>query len=178
MHRRKFLLTSVALASIWEITPAAAQTKSDKPLIPASTRVAVAFSGLSAGPKANANALNVGKLSRGLINLEVNMWLRLDVDAPPAGGILIQPTFRVFEGAIGGGIPILTAYQFKGKSAPNVNEVHITGKSGGVNHDDLFRGLELEISMTQAVAIGAGGQTAATVSTVPGKDSYIIVSCG
>ena len=102
--------------------------------------------------------------------------MRVDVDQPPAGGVLVRPFFRIIEDSRSGRRTILSEAKLQANSAPHSNEVHVTGTSSGVDHSDIFRPLGLEVGIVQ-VSFDPGGASKATVSTVPGKDSYVIVTC-
>ena len=172
MHRRMFFLTPVALASLWGSAQSTAQSQSNAH---ASKRIPLVFSKMGAGSR--GLWLDVGNLVPGDVSIQVDLWLRLDVDPPPAGGVLIRPSFRIIEDSFSGRRALLNETQIQGKSPPNSSEVHIVGTSSGFGHDDLFRPLGLEFAIVQAVSFGPAGQSQATVSTVPGKDSYVIVAC-
>lgn len=172
MHRRKFLLTPIALASMLQYAQSAAQSQSR---VDASTRIALTFSKIGAGSRALYR--NVGNLVPGTVSIQADLWLRVDIDPPPAGGVLVRPAFRIIEDSFSGRRPLMNETNIQAKSAPGSNEVHLTGTASGVSHDDVMRPLWLEITIVQAAAVGAAAQSKATVSTVAGKDSYVIVSC-
>jgi hypothetical protein len=172
MHRRKFILTPLALASIWGggslIRQAAAADA------PKSTRIPVLFSKMSVG--AGPLWIDVERMDPGDMSIQVDLWLRMDIDPPPAGGILVKPKIRIIEDSMSGRRPILNSIELGGKSAPRSNQIHIVGKSDGLSHDDVFRPLGMEVSIFQAYYYNPGQQGGATVSTIPGKDSFIIVT--
>ena len=172
MHRRKFFLTPLALASIrvgGSLIPQAAAAEAPKTM-----RIPVSFSKMKAGGR--PLWLDVERMDPGDVSIQVDLWLRMDIDPPPAGGILVKPKIRIIEDSMGGRRPILNSIELGGKSAPKSNEIHIVGKSDGLSHDDVFRPLGMEVSIFQAYYFNPGQQTGATVSTIPGKDSFIIVT--
>jgi hypothetical protein len=172
MRRRKFILTPLALASIWAgeslIRQAAAADA------PKTTRIPVSFSKMSVS--ARPLWLDVERMDPGDVSIQVDLWLRMDIDPPPAGGILVKPKIRIIEDSMSGRRPILNSIELGGKSAPKSNQIHIVGKSDGLSHDDVFRPLGMEVGIFQAYHYNPGQQSGATVSTIPGKDSFIIVT--
>ena len=172
MHRRKFILTPLALASFGAggslIRQAAAAEA------PKSARIPVSFSKMRVG--ARPLWLDVDRMDPGDVSIQVDLWLRMDIDPPPAGGILVKPKIRLIEDSMSGRRPILNSIELGGKSAPKSNEIHIVGKSDGLSHDDVFRPLGMEVSIFQAYYFNPGQQAGTTVSTIPGKDSFIIVT--
>ena len=132
------------------------------------------FAGLGVGSRALWRS--VGNPIAGIVSIQVDLWLRLDIDAAPRGGVLIRSAFQISEGAARGR-RLLLRENMEGKSPPNTNEVHLVGTVSGVSHDDLFRALGLEFSIVRAAYFNPAEQSGATVSTVRGKDSYVIVSC-
>jgi hypothetical protein len=172
MQRRKFLLTPLAVASLWAGESTSAQAAAAG--APNSVRIPVSFSKMSV--RARPLWLVVDRLDPGSVSIKVDLWLRMDIDPPPAGGILVKPKIRIIEDSRSGRRPILNSIELGGKSAPGSNEIHIVGKSDGLSHDDVFRPLGMEISIFQAYYFNPGQQTGATVSTIPGKDSFIIVT--
>jgi hypothetical protein len=171
MHRRLFLLTPVVLTSALQCTPLTAQAQARD----SSKRIAVSFSKMRPGSR--ALSLNVGNLVPGDVSIQVELWLRVEIDPPPAGGVLVRPTFRIMEDSMSGRRPLLNEIKLQASSAPNSNEVHLTGTSSGVNHNDVFRPLWLEVGIAQAGAAGGNGTSNAAVSTIAGKDSYVVVTC-
>ncbi len=172
MNRRRFLVAPVALASIWacgSLIPQAAAADAPK-----TTRIPVSFSKMKAGGR--PLWLNVERMDPGDVSIQVDLWLRMDIDPPPAGGILVKPKIRIIEDSLSGRRPILNSIELGGKSAPKSNEIHVVGKSDGLSHGDVFRPLGMEVSIFQAYYYNPGQQTGATVSTIPGKDSFIIVT--
>jgi hypothetical protein len=173
MHRRNFILTPIALASLWGSAQSTAQT-TKKNVVPNSARIPIAFSKRAAG--ARPLWRDVDRLVAGEMSIQVDLWLRMDVTPPPPGGILIVPSIRIIEDSLSGRRPILNSDEIEGKSGPNSNEVHIVGTATGVSHSDVFRPLGLEFRIHRAVYFNPAEQSGATVSTVPGKDSFIIVT--
>jgi hypothetical protein len=171
MHRRKFFLMPVALGSLLTSVRTPAQDAARR-----SARIPVTFSKRAVG--ARPLYLNIDRLAPGNIAVQVDLWLRLDIDPPPAGGVAIRPSIRIFEDSLSGRRPILNSDDIEGKSAPNSNEVHITGTATGVNHNDVFRPLMLEFGIKLATYFNPAAQSGATVSTVQGKDSVLVVTTG
>lgn len=171
MQRRTFMLAPFALASsgvgcsLAHAAPANA---------PNTSKVAVAFSKLAVNGRPLWRDLD--RMDPGSVSIEVDLWLRMDIDPPPAGGVLIKPKIRVIEDSISGRRPLLNSIELGGKSAPKSNEVHIVGKAEGLSHDDVFRPLGIEIGIFQAFVFNPGQQPGTTVSTIAGKDSIIVVT--
>ena len=172
MHRRNFLFTPLAFASLWGggslIRPAAAAEA------PKTTRIPISFSKMRVG--ARPLWLDVDRMDPGDVSIQVDLWLHMDIDPPPAGGILVKPKIRIIEDSPSGRRPILNSIELGGKSAPKSNDIHIVGKSDGLSHDDVFRPLGMEVSIFRAFYFNPGQQPGATVSTIAGKDSFIIVT--
>ena len=169
MQRRLFLLTPLALAAAFSTGLPAARAAAAT-----STRVPISFSKM--GVRGRPLWLDVERMDPGNISIQVDLWLRMDVDPPPAGGILIKPKIRIIEDSRTGRRPLLNSIDLAGKSAPNSNEVHLVGTSDGLSHDDVFRLLGLEFSIYQASIYNPAQKAGTTVSTVPGKDSFIVVT--
>ena len=173
MRRRTFFATPIALASLW----GSAQSSAHAAAAPQnSERVPLVFSRLRAGSRGVWR--NLAQMTPGDVSIQVDLWLRLDIDPPPAGGVMIRPSIRISEDSFRGKVLVLNSDQLQGKSGPNSNEVHIVGSASGVSHDKLFSPLDLDFSIAQALYYNPGEQSGATVSTVQGKDSYIIVTTG
>jgi hypothetical protein len=172
MPRRTFLLTPFALAAAFSArSPAAHAAPAGAPT---STRVAISFPGM--GVRGRPLWLDLERMDPGDISIQVNLWLRMDVDPPPAGGILVKPRIRIIQDSRTGRRPLLNSTGIAGKSAPNSNEVHIVGSADGVSHDNVFSLLGLEFSIYQAFMYSPGQKAGAAVSTIPGKDSFIVVT--
>jgi hypothetical protein len=172
MHRRKFFLAPLVLAPIWNIgslIPQAAAAEAPK-----TVRIPVSFSKMRVSGR--PLWLDVDRMDPGDVSIQVDLWLRMDIDPPPAGGILVKPKIRIIEDSMSGRRPILNSIELGGKSAPKSNEIHVVGKSDGLSHDDVFRPLGMEVSIFQAFYFNPGQQPGATVSTIAGKDSFIIVT--
>jgi hypothetical protein len=171
MHRRQFFLMPIALGSLLTSVQSPAQDAARK-----SARIPVTFSKRAAG--ARPLYLNIDRLAPGDIAVQLDLWLRLDIDPPPVGGIVIRPSIRIFEDSLSGRRPLLNSDDIEGKSGPNSNEVHVTGTASGVNHNDVFRPLTMEFGIKLANYFNPAMQSGATVSTVQGKDSFLIVTTG
>lgn len=172
MLRRKFLTTPLAIVSLLGCGSVVHRaTAADAPN---STRIAVSFSKMRTGGR--PLWLDVNRMESGDVSIQVDLWLRMDVDPPPAGGILVKPKIRIIEDSLTGRRPILNSIELGGKSAPKSNEIHIVGKSDGLTHSDVFRPLGMEISIYQALYFNPGQQSGATVSTIAAKDSFVIVT--
>ncbi len=161
MHRRNFILTPLALASICGGGSSISQAVAAE--APKTTRIPISFLKMRVG--ARPLWLDVERMDPGDVSIP-----------PPAGGILVKPKIRIIEDSMGGRRPILNSIELGGKSAPKSNQIHIVGKSDGLSHDDVFRPLGMEVSIFQAYYFNPGQQSGATVSTIPGKDSFIIVT--
>jgi len=172
MYRRRFFLAPLALASIWNggsLISRAAAAEAAK-----TVRIPVSFSKMSMGGR--PLWLDVDRMDPGDVSIQVDLWLRMDIDPPPAGGILVKPRIRLIEDSPRGRRPILNSIELGGKSAPKSNQIHIVGKSDGLTHEDVFRPLGMEVSIFRGYYYNPGQQAGATVSTVPDKDSFIIVT--
>jgi hypothetical protein len=172
MHRRNFLVAPIALASLWGCASSTPQTTSNAGLTTAS--IPLSLSRVRAGSR--GLFCYIDRLVPGDVTVKVDIWLRLDIDQLPPGGILIRPSIKVFEDAPSGRRPLLNSDDLEGKSGPNSNEVHIVGTTSGVSHDDVFRPMWLDFGISRAVYFNPAEQSGATVSTVPGKESYVIVT--
>ena len=172
MDRRKFVLTPIALASLCGAVPAF--TRAASAGAPKSVRVPVYFSKIGA----NGRPLwrDVDRMEPGDISIQLDLWLRVDIDPAPPGGVLVRPSVRIIEDSVSGRRPILNSFKIEGKSGPKTNIVNVVGKTDGLSHDDVFRPLGLEIGIHQVYFYNPAEQSGATVSTVPGKDSFIIVT--
>lgn len=173
MKRRRFLLMPLALGPLWGCA---------QPGLPVTTnenrtavRVPLEFSQLGIGP--NKIWRNLRQLVPGDLTLRADLWLR--VDGPPApGGVAVTLNLRVTEDYVSGPRSLLESDNLRAQSAANSNEVHVTGTVSGFYHDDLFRPLALEFGIARVDFPGAAARSGVTVSTVPGKDSFIVVSSG
>lgn len=172
MRRRTFLTVPIAFAAFGACGLQVAHAASAG--APTSTRIPISFSKMRVG--ARPVWLDIDRMDPGDVSIEVDLWLRVDADPPPVGGVLIKPRIRVIEDSRSGRRPILNSIDLGGKSAPKTSEIHITGKSDGLSHDDVFRPLGLEFSIYQAYVYTPAQQAGTTVSTVAGKDSFIIVT--
>ena len=172
MHRRKFFVTPLALTSLCGAVPAV--TRAASASAPKSVRVPFSFSKIGA----NGRPLwrDVDRMEPGDVSIQLDLWLRVDVDPAPPGGVLVRPSVRIIEDSLSGRRPILNSFKLEGKSAPKSNVVHVVGKTDGLAHVDVFRPLGLEIGIHQVYFYNPAEQSGATVSTVPGKDSFIIVT--
>jgi hypothetical protein len=172
MQRRNFLAAPLAIATLWgcgALIPRAIAADAPK-----SARIAVSFSKMRTGGR--PLWLDVDRMDPGDVSIQVDLWLRMDMDPPPAGGILVKPKIRIIEDSASGRRPILNSIELGGKSSPKSKEIHIVGTSDGLTHGDVFRPLGMEISIYQAFYFNPGQQAGATVSTIAGKDSFIIVT--
>jgi hypothetical protein len=169
IQRRLFLLTPLALAAAFSTGIPAARAAA-----PTSTRIAISFSKMPL--RGRPLWLDVDRMDPGDISIQLDLWLRMDVAQPPAGGILIKPKIRIIEDSRTGRRPLLNSFDIGAKSEPNSNEVHVTGSADGFTHDDVFRPLGLEFSIYQAFIYSPAQKAGTTVSTVPGKDSFIVVT--
>ena len=172
MHRRNFFVTPLALASLYGGVPAF--THAAAAGAPNSVRVPVSFSKISAGGRPLWR--DVDRMEPGEISIQLDLWLRVEVDPAPPGGVLVRPSVRIIEDSRSGRRPILNSFKIEGKSGPKSNVVHVVGKSDGLAHVDVFRPLGLEIGIHQVYFYNPAEQSGATVSTVPDKDSFIIVT--
>jgi hypothetical protein len=172
MHRRHFFLAPIALASLWGCASSPSQSTTNSGLTAA--RIPLSFSRIAAGSRGLFR--DIDRLVPGDVTVRVDVWLRLDIDPPPAGGILIRPSIKIFEDSYSGRRPLLNSDELEGKSGPNSNEVHIVGTVSGVSHDDVFRPMWLDFGISRAVYFNPAEQSGATVSTVAGKDSFAIVT--
>ena len=172
MDRRTFVLTPIAFASLYGAVPAFTHAASTG--APNSVRVPISFSKISAGRRPLWR--DVDRMEPGDVSIQLDLWLRVDVDPAPPGGVLVRPSVRIIEDSLSGRRPILNSFKIEGKSAPKSNVVHVVGKTDGLAHVDVFRPLGLEIGIHQVYLYNPAEQSGATVSTVPDKDSFIIVT--
>ncbi len=112
MHRREFFVTPIALPSLWQCAQSGAQAAASDAR--KSTRIPMTFSKLGAG--ARPLFRNIDRLAPGDVSVQLDLWLRLDIDPPPAGGIVIRPNLRIFEDSLSGRRPLLNSDDLEGKS--------------------------------------------------------------
>lgn len=172
MRRRTFLTIPVALSAfgIGGAAPARAASAG----APTTRRIPISFPKM--GVAGRPLWLDVDRMDPGDVSIQVDLWLQMDVNPAPAGGILIKPKIRVIEDSRSGRRPILNSVSLGGKSGPKTNQIHIVGSADGLSHDDVFRPLGIEFSIQQAFYYNPGQQAATAISTVSGKDSFIVVT--
>ncbi len=172
MQRRKFFTLPLALAAFG--TGGSTAVRAASAGAPTTAKVPLSFPKMGVGGR--PLWLDVDRMDPGDVSIQVDLWLQMDVNPPPAGGILIKPKIRVIEDSRSGRRPILNSINLGGKSGPKSNQIHIVGTADGLSHDDVFRPLGLEFSIYQAFYYNPGQQAATAISTVPGKDSFIVVT--
>lgn len=172
MQRRTFVLTPLTLLSL-----AAGSTlvRGAQAAEPTNRKVSVAFSKMA--PKGRPMWRDLDRMEPGDVSIDIDLWLRMDVASPPAGGVLIKPHIRIIEDSLSGRRPILNSINIEGRSAPNTADVHVVGHAEGLSHDDVFRPLGIEIGIFEASILTPDPQPGTTVSTIPDKESVIVVTC-